>query len=281
MSPPASAEWVDWIAEAGTGFEYNDNLNLSAFRDDQESDYAWLATGRGGRVYQITDDTRFSLVGEFQSRKQFRWEDFDRVKLRTRASVLHKFGVGPNVPRVRVHGSGGYMWVDDSDRSSWLWETGVDVSKRFTPRIDALVFFKYTNRDGGSGDVIVPTIQSNVWDQEMFQVGALGNFLIWENLLLSAGYTYHDGEFDSSCTVGNVGKVFTREGDNVKAIAANNVFGGCTYRLGGHIHQASVNLNYGIGDRWSVDAGYKFLQGKADVLIYRANIVTLSVLFRY
>jgi hypothetical protein len=277
----AGADWVDWIAEAGTGFEYDDNLNLSAFRDDTESDYAWLARGRGGRVYQITDNTRLSLAAEFQSRVQFDFDDFNRVRLQGRGAILHKFGVGPNVPQLRIDGAAGRMWVDDDDRSSWVYDAGVEALKRFTPRIDAAIFGRYTNRDGGNGPLVAPGFDTNVWDQENFEVGIRGNFLVWDSLMLSAGYAYRDGEFDSSCTVGNVGKVFDREGSNVKAIAINNVFGGCTYRLEGHIHQASVNLNYGIGDRASVDLGYKFRQGKADVLIYRSNVVSLSVLFRY
>jgi len=36
-------------------------------------------------------------------------------------------------------------------------------------------------------------------------------------LLLSAGYSYRDGDFDSACTPGNVGAVFALE--DVKAIA--------------------------------------------------------------
>jgi hypothetical protein len=277
----AGAEWVDWIAEAGTGFEYDDNLNLSSFRDDEESDYAWLARGRGGRVYQITDDTRLSLAAEFQSRMQFDFDDFNRVRLQGRAAILHKFGVGPNVPQLRIVGAAGRMWVDDDDRSSWVYDAGIEVLKRFHPRIDAAIFGRYTNRDGGNGSIVVPSIDTDVWDQENFEVGIRGNFLVWDSLMLSAGYTYRDGEFASNCTTSNVSKVFAREGSNVKAIARDRVFGGCVYRLQGHIHQASVNLNYGIGDHVSVDLGYKFRQGKADVLIYRSNVVSLAVLFRY
>ncbi len=277
----ARAEWVDWIAEAGTGFEYDDNLNLSSFRDDEESDYAWLARGRGGRVYQITDDTRLSLAAEFQSRVQFDFDEFDRVRLQGRAAILHKFGVGPNVPQLRIVGAAGRMWVDDDDRSSWVYDAGIEALKRFHPRIDAAIFGRYTNRDGGNGSIVVPSIDTDVWDQENFEVGIRGNFLVWDSLVLSAGYTYRDGEFASNCTTSNVSKVFAREGSNVKAIARDRVFGGCVYRLEGHIHQASVNLNYGIGDHVSVDLGYKFRQGKADVLIYRSNVVSLAVLFRY
>jgi hypothetical protein len=173
------------------------------------------------------------------------------------------------------------MWVRDNPRDSLLYEAGAELIKRFSPRFDAALFGRYTNRDGGNGTPVVPNLGSDVWDQQNFEVGARANFLVLPQLLLTGGYTYRNGDFDSSCTVGNVGKVFAREGANVKAIAVNDVFGGCTYRLGGDSHTASVDLNYGIGRRWAVDVGYKFRQGKADVLIYRNNIVTISVLFRY
>lgn len=280
-APAARAEWVDWIAEASSGFEFSDNLNRSAFRDDTVSDFSWTATGRAGRVFQASEKTRISLAAEFASAVQFRWTGYDRVRGSGEVAVLHKFGVGPDIPVLRVFGRAGYLAVDDGDRSGGVYETGFSLSKRVSPRLDGDLFFSYQNRDGGNGTTVVPTLPTNVWDQENFEVGFNTHYLMWPNILASVGYAYRDGEFDSSCTPGNVGKVFTREGSNVKAIAVNNIFGGCVYRLGGHTHQFSANLNYGLGDHFSVDLGYKFQQGQADVLIYRTNIVTLSVLYRY
>jgi hypothetical protein len=280
-APPASAEWGAWFAELGTGFEYRDNLNNSAFRDDIEDDGAWTAGGRGGRVYNVSDQTRVSLSLDFASAVQFEFSGLNRVRASGEAAIIHKFGLGPTVPVLRVFGKAGYLAVDDSDRSGGVYETGFKLSKRFTNRLDGDLFFKYHNYDGGNGSVVVPTLGTNVWDQENFETGLDLNFLITDRLLASAGYMYRNGEFDSQCTTGNVAKVFAREGDNVKAIAQDKVFGGCVYRLGGDVHQGLANLNYAVSDHFAVDLTYKYQYAKADVLIYRTNIVSLSVLYRY
>jgi hypothetical protein len=281
VATPAGAEWGSWIAEAGTGFEYRDNLNNSAFSDDIEDDGAWTASGRGGRVFNVSDNTRVSLAADFASAVQFEFTGLNRVRASGEAAVIHKFGLGPNVPVLRVFGKAGYLAIDDHDRSGGVYETGFSLSKRATERLDADIFFKYHNYDGGNGDVVVPTLDTNVWDQENFEVGFNTSYLIWDGLLASAGYTYRNGEFNSQCTTGNVASVFAREGDNVKAIARDNVFGGCVYRLGGDVHQFQGNLNYAITNHFAVDLAYKYQYAQADSLIYRTNIVSLSALYRY
>ena len=100
-------------------------------------------------------------------------------------------------------------------------------------------------------------------------------------LVLGASYSYRDGEFDSACTPGNVAKVIAREGSNMKAIAVDDIFGGCVYRLEGHAHTGELHLNYGLGNRFSVDLGYRYVWGQARELIYRSNVASVAVLFRY
>lgn len=278
---PASAEWVDWIAEGATGFEYNDNLNLSAFEDDEESDYAWRARGRAGRVFQVSEKTRLGLAAAFDSAVQFRFDGFNRVRVGGEASLSHKLGIGAEQPVLRITNFIGYQQYDSDWRSGLDYEAEVDVSRRFGPRLDGSLFARFHLREGGGNGVVLPNKPTDVYDQDNWELGFRANYLLWDQLLLSAGYRYRRGEFESACTPGNVGKVIAREGANLKAITVDDVFGGCVYRLGGDMHVASVNLNYGLGRRFSVDLGYEFRQGQADVLIYRNNIVSLAVLFRY
>ncbi len=281
VAPPAAAEWGSWIAELGTGFEYRTNLNNSAFSGDIEDDGAWTASGRGGRIYQASDSTRISLALDFASAVQFEFDGLNRVRGSGEVAVMHKFGIGPKVPMLRVFGKAGYLAVDDHDRSGGVYETGFSVSKRISERFDGDIFFKYHNYDGGNGDVVLATLPTNVWDQENFEVGVNTSYLAWEGLLATAGYAYRNGEFNSQCTTGNVATVFAREGSNVKAIARDNVFGGCVYRLGGDVHQFQGGLNYAITDHFAADLGYKYQYAKADELIYRNHVVSLSLLYSY
>lgn len=281
LAAPAAAEWVDWIAEGKVRLDFDDNVNRSSFDADTEWDVIWRPGIRLGRVYQVADRTRLSMAAVVDGAA---YQDFgllSEAKMAGQLALTHKFGVGPNKPWIRGHILSGYRSIQDIVRSSIIVQTGFEVGKRFHPRIDGSIAYLYSFRDGRDGGVVVPTIGTDVWDQENHQVSATLNFLVWDQLILTTRYTYRDGEFDSACTPGNVGTVLRREGDNVKAIAVDNVFGGCVYRLGGHVNTAAVALNYGIGERWAVEAGYRFHGGKADELNYKTNIASLSVLFRY
>jgi hypothetical protein len=277
----SSAEWVDWIAEASSGFEYDSNLNFSAFGADEESDFAWRIGGRAGRVFQVSETTRLSLAAFFESALQLRFDELNRVRVGGEAAITHKLGVGPDRPVLRMSHFVGWLEVADDVRSSFLYEADVDVSKRFGPRLDGSLFARFELRDGRRGKTLLPTKGSDVWDQRNWELGIRTHYLLRDALLLSAGYRYRRGEFDSFCTTENVDRAIMWEGGNLKAIAVDDVFGGCVYRLGGDVHAGSLNLNYGLGRRFSVDLGYELRRGQGRVLVYWSHIVSLSLLFRY
>lgn len=275
---PASAEWVDWIADGEVESRFTDNLNDSAFSQDTENDFSWHATSRLGRTYQLTDHTRINLMAEISGNIFHEYFRLSSVRAGGRLELFHKFGLG-NAPWVRTSFFGGYEDVRHEVRSGRRLEVGLTAGKRFSPRLDAFVGYRFLERDGGAGPRAVATITRGVFDQQAHQIRVGANFLLLEPLLLSAGYTFRFGDFHSACTVPNVGKVLAKE--NVKAIILDRVFGGCVYRLRGTGHSASVNLNYGLTDRISLDVGYRYDYGKADLLSYKTNVARVGVVFRY
>jgi opacity protein-like surface antigen len=277
-APRASAEWVDWILDADVAFEYTDNLNNSSFESDEEHDYTWFLGAEGGRVYQLTDRTRLSLSATVVGEIHHRFTGLDGADVGGRVSLFHKFGVG-NAPWVRPFFWGGYKEVRADERAGGRFEVGLETGKRFTPRLDASFSYHYTYRDGDDGPVAVPTIGSDVFDQQFHLFTLQGSFLVLDPLLLTAGYTFRYGDFDSACTPMNVGKVLVKA--DVKAIALDSVFGGCVYRLKGTGHAAFVNLSWGFTDRISLDAGYRYQYGKAQDLDYSSNTARATLLFRY
>jgi hypothetical protein len=277
-APQASAEWVDWIAVADTDFAYTDNLNNSSFGADEEEGFGWLTSVEAGRVYQLTDRTRVSLSATFSGELYSRWDDLDAFDAGGRLTLFHKFGLG-NAPWLRPFFWGGYKGVVADERSGERFEVGLDAGMRFTPRIDAVFTYQYTHRNGGSGPVAVPTISNDVFDQQYHHFTLAGNFLLLEPLLLTTGYTFRLGDFDSACTPGNVGTVLVKA--DVEAIALDSVFGGCVYRLNGTGHAAFVDLSWGINHHFSIDLGYRYQYGKAQGLDYSSNTGRLTLLVRY
>jgi hypothetical protein len=277
-TPRASAEWVDWIADTDVAYQYNDNVNNSPFGADEESDSAWFLAGEGGRVFQLGDRTRASVSATIAGEVYHRWDGLNAYDVGGRLSLFHKFGVG-NAPWLRPFFWGGYKGVSADERSGARFEIGLEAGKRFSARIDAAFTYRYTNRDGGRGPVAVPMLPTNVFDQQYHLFTLAGNFLLLEPLLLTAGYTFRLGDFDSACTPANVATVLASA--DVKAIALDSVFGGCVYRLDGTGHAPFVNLSWGLTNRISLDLGYRFQYGKADDLSYRSNAVRVTALFRY
>ena len=219
---PAAAEWVDWIADASVSFEYNDNLNVSAFDSDEESDLSWHPVAALGRTYQLTDRTRLSLTGEVGGEIYHDFNRLNSVEGGGRLALFHKFGLG-NAPWLRASFFGGYRDVGDSKRSGSRFEVGLTAGKRFHPRFDASLSYLFTDRSGRDGEVAVPTIGTDVFDQQYHQLTLTGNFLALPRLLVTAGYTFRYGDFDSACTGANVGRVLAWE--NVKAIALDGAGG--------------------------------------------------------
>jgi len=280
-APRARAEWVDWIADAEVDLRYTDNLNNSAFNADEEQDFFWIPAARGGRIFQLTDRTRMSLAAEVAGEIYHEFDGLDAIEAGGSLGLTHKFGVG-RAPWLRASFFGGYKEVRESERSGPRLEAGLEIGKRFSPRFDASLAYLYTNRDGGDG--VAPmgsTLPTDVFDQQYHLITLSGNFLLAPPLLVTAGYTFRTGDFDSACTPGNAGEALSREKGNIEAIALDGVFGGCVYRLDGTGHSGFINFSYGFTNRLSLDLGYRYLWGKGDSLTYERNTVQLALLFRY
>ena len=163
---------------------------------------------------------------------------------------------------------------------SKIYDIGVRSGKRFTPRLDASIGYDFHYRDGrDTGIGAAPPIGTDVFDQSNHTISGNLNYLVTNKLLLSAGYAYLNGDFDSACTVANVGTVLANE--DVKAIILDNVFGGCVYRLDGDVNILSLNLSYALNNHASLNIGYTHRDGEADFLEYESSIVQASFNYSY
>jgi hypothetical protein len=275
---PRFGQWSDWIIEGQIPFEYTSNVNVSAFNADEEYDFAWFPKARLGRNYQLADSTRLGITVEISGDIYTRFSLLNAVEGGGTLTLFHKFGLG-NAPWLRAFFFGGYKDVQDVARTGRRFEVGLKGGKRFSPRFDASLTYRYTNRDGGNGPVAVPSIPTDVFTQTYHQATISARYLLLEQLQATAGYTFRGGDFDSACTVGNVGTVLARE--DVRAIALDPVFNGCVYRLVGFSHSPFVNFSWGFNHHLSLDAGYEFVKGNADHLNYRVHTGKLVLRFQY
>jgi len=273
------AEWADWVLEPTVEFRNESNLNLSSFSSDEESDNVLLLALEGGRYYQLGDRSRLRLSADLEVEGYDEFDLLNSVAISGNLAVIHKLGVGLKAAWISPYLTYGYMDVKEDIRSGSFGDLGIAAGKHFTERFDMSASLEYSKSNGKPGKQIVPTISSDVFDQNHWTASLQGNFLLTNRLLLLGAIRHFDGDIISACTTGNVGTVLAEE--DVQAITADAVFGGCVYRLNGDGNSASLDLSYAIGRHSSLNIGADYLTGKADVLEYRNTVFRASFMYSY
>lgn len=282
--PGALAEWSEWIADVDVRLAHQQNINYSAFSNDKLSDSALIPSASFGRYLQLGNATRLRLTADVEAGKFDTYDRLDYTQLGATAALHHKYGLGSEAPWVRAQLSVASLNVDSDMRDSTIYEIGVQTGKRLAPRFDGQVGLAYRSRNGKNGPVVDPLVPTDVFDQDSVTVSLGGSYLVTENVALTFGYAHRRGEFDSTCTGGNVANVLAAEGTNVKALAFDDAYKlaqpMCAYKLDGKTNTFSFDVNYALGRQSSLRFGVERQDGKGDVLeydntIYRARFVYL------
>jgi len=278
------AEWVDKIIETSIGAEYNDNVNNSYFDSVKKEDYLFLPSVSLGRVYQLGDFTRFSITGDLKGEFYKDIYSLNSGYMGTTLGLSRKLGLGPYKPWLKIHGSGGYLTVNDRIRDSWLFEGGATLGKRILERLDAQIGYLFDYRDGQSGIEVTSDISSDVFDQDGHTGFVRLSYLLLNDLLFSLGYAIRDGDIASTCNSEIAGKVI----DSVDAISLDdayyNVFNErpiCTYRMRALTHRIALGAVYAIDHHFSVNIRYSYLKGSASGWDYNTNKVNLSLNYSF
>jgi len=282
---PASAEWGEWIADAELGVLHNDNINQSLLEFDERSDSVFLPSIALGRYYQLMDTTRLRLTANSWGRAHKTFDRLNSITSGITVGMVHKFGLGSEVPWIRADAYVGYMDVRDDVRDGMHYTMDLRVGKRFTPRLNGSLGYEYSLRDGGDGEVTMKNtmhgIDTDVYDQKKQTLSLEANYLITNYTMLTAGYSYRYGDFDSACTPDNFEILWPTVEKDVEAIASDKVFDGFVYRLKGWTNVWSLNLSYALSGHASLNLGYQYKKGELDDLSYTNSIVQAVFMYRY
>ncbi len=273
----AKAEWVEWIADTTMQVEYNDNINRSAFSDDEEEDSSLLVSARLGRVNQVTDTFRYSLTADLGVERFDQFEQLHNQRLGASWTGRQKFGLGLTAPWLKARLSYFYLDVRDEERSGDNFELDLQLGKRFSERWDGVVGYRHRDRDGKRGDGARPGYSADVFDQQHNELYLASSYLLSQRLLGAATLTYFRGDMDSSCPDSGVTPVLVSEKAN--AVMDDRVFGGCVYQLDTDAISLALDLSYALDAHSSLNVGLQHKEAEAETLKYRNNILTAS--FRY
>jgi len=279
FSSSANAEWVEWVFDASQRFEWNNNINRSAFADDSEEDMTTTTNISMGRFNQLTPTLRIRTTFDLKQEFHENYDELDRFEWGASVSARKKFGVGRMRPWLSTFLSARELNVHDDQRDGEFYTGGFLFGKTLSDRTDFFIRAEYQKRDGDKGPSADPALDSDVFDQERF-VGTVGfSFIITPSLLVSGSYEYMDGEIDSACTVPNV--IIVGMNEELNAITTDPVFGGCIYRLDADSNSLSADMSYAFDGHTSINLGYRYQKGEASKLEYKNNIINLSVNYSY
>jgi hypothetical protein len=268
---------VDWIADAQLDARYDSNVNQAARASEEEWDLAFLPSLELGRVYQLGERTRVAATASVTGEIYSRTDELNAALGEGRLSLFHKLGLG-DAPWARLFVAGGYQHVVVHQRRGPRFTVGTELGKRLSPRFDARLSYRYSQRWGPGGPRAVSGIPDDVFDQQSHWIELEGGLLVTESLLLRVGFGYQRGDFDTNATA-NRGGILAQT--KVEAVARDKVFGGWVYRIVGNSYMPFASLGWGFADRWSVDAGYRFRYAEGHGLSYRNHIVRAALMFRY
>jgi opacity protein-like surface antigen len=282
MSVPAQAQnsqWVEWIGDLEVAYGHNNNLNLSAFNNDEESDNLIRVTGDFGRYYQFNGTTRGHVAVELASETYGEFELMDNLTAGINLGLRHKFGVGLDVPYLQLNLSYKERSFDADVRDRTDLDASIELGKQFSERFSLAGNFMMSSIDGESGPTAVPGISNRPFDEDFWHASLIADYVLSQNWLVSVDYAFRSGDFHSSCTPTNVAIVLSLE--PVQAITLDPAFNGCVYQLDGDARILSTNLSYAVSNHSAINFGIQFYEGDADVLSYSGRSFQLSFNYRY
>lgn len=268
---PGWAEWTDPVLDLALEARHSDNVN-NAFLSSERQDDRWIE-GRlsAGRYYQFDSDgagyTRLRLTGDVALRRYGRYDGLDLLSAGVGADLTHKFGVGPDVPWLRLHAGGAWEDFEDDDRDSALYRAEVRVGRRFTERLDASLGAGYERRDGSDSLPGWWGAQGDVYDLERYNLSAEASYLIDDGLLARVGASYLNGDLDGGCTRDSAREISGELG-GYDAYTRDETFGGCRYRFSGSGFTLSASLSKALGPHAALNFGVDYGEAGRNGLTY-------------
>ena len=273
----AQAEWVEWVGDASLTAKYRYNLNFSDFDEVTEEDWVAEARGSYGRFFQAAEATRIGVMAHVTGLAHERFDKLNGLITGADLVGIHKFGLGPTAPVLRLQATAEDLDIRDEMRNGRRYSGNVSLSRRFTDRLDATIGYTHSQRYGKRGTTVIAGQDTDVFDQrqEIWNIGA--SYLLTERSLLSLGYSRLDGEFATQCPNAGIGllALLTPE---IKAAAVDTVFNGrCTYRVEGDVDTYEAGLSYFLDETTSIDFGYKFRDGEGGSLDYTSYDLSMGI----
>ncbi|MBF0344140.1 MAG: hypothetical protein HQL06_07905 [Nitrospirae bacterium] len=275
----ASAEWGEWVLNTSLEGGFEDNINFAIDKNGRLSDIAISPSIVFGRYYQLGDYTRLRIVADLKAKAYKRYDGLDSLSSGVDVAVTHKFGLGQEVPWLRVHSFAGYLAVNESLRNSWLYNGGVAFGKRFSERFDMLLSYDFIYRNGSNNKNVAEGFLGNPFDQVGHKGTLSLSYLLTERLLASLSYSVYSGDITST----NEHNDMLKLANFTKALVWDETFKRhlWTYKLNALSNEFTIGLSYALNGHTSVNVSYIRVDGYTSDLHYYDNLVLTSIKYTF
>lgn len=287
FSSHSAAQWEPWSLRAGASVAHDDNMNIASRGSDKESDEFAEVSVALGRRYTFRESagggTRFSWQADLSKREHNDFDGLSHVGAGGGIRLDHKLGLGPRAIRINASASSHYRDTDDRYREAWYSRAGIGVSRRFTNRLDAGLSAGLRRQRGEEFATITPTISSEVYDQDRYELGAHVRYTLTPWLRPGLAIDYIDGEFDSRCGA-STPEEFEQLAQlaEVKSLAIDDTFGGCRWLLDGDGYQVRLTADIRAARNHNLQLLWSYRDIELDNnASYETNVYRLSYRYRF
>ena len=289
MTKPVCAEWDEWFADTEISFSTEDNINHAIDDTETKSDQTWGAFAAVGRTYHFSGFTRMDISAQLDGRVHHKFSGLNQINSGLKVGIRHKFGLGPYQPWIKGYVSSGYIFSRSKLREGIQTYTGIDLGKPLHDRIDMVLSYRFDHRESQRNNQYIakrilkargfdPDISSSVYDIKGHTVELQFNALLTQDLFLTAGYAFRDGDIVSTTRP----SLASNHRQVVDAVVNDDAIPGWAYRAEGITHTYSIDASYTLmkGDA-SINLGYQHTEGHADPFTYRNNLFRLHFLYNF
>ncbi len=258
VSATAQAQSNDF-ADLSLTLAHDDNLSRALLDRDIVSDDSLRLAISGGRFYPLALRDSLTLSGSL-SRTQFReFSGLSSLDLSLGASHQHKFGLGAYATTLSNALTLTHVESETEVRKRQLLNWDLSLRKRLSPRWEVSAGLGYERSEGLEDSIEYASMYSPVNDIYDFEQGsafASAEYTFANDALLSASYTYVDGNSVSSALAPNaallaISKDLTPDG----AFPAPPMRTIVAYTLASKSHLTALNWNLPLGQNTSLTVG--------------------------
>ncbi len=261
----APAARAEWLADAGAGFVWEDNLSRAAKARDAKSDLAFVPTVSLGQSFQLTGSTSLRASADLRGSVYTEFNKLDNLSAGLAAGVRHKLGWGAFAPWVRAGGSAAWLQYEDDVLDSSLLAAGLEAGKRLHERIDLQAGYLYESRDANAPP----------FDQRAHTASVRGSFSFTGATDLVLGYATRWGDFTVHRRAAGAPRPHP---SRLVETFDRPMF---AFRIDATTYAASATVSHALSRHSSLNAGYDYQFTQGPRLSYTNNVFRASFTYSY